>query len=62
MVISTSNSPSKLLLPNLPLADWQDTYTTLHLFLSQRLIKYGDRQYDNETNCFTGWNNRNVRL
>jgi Family of unknown function (DUF5996) len=32
MVISTSNSPSKLLLPNLPLADWQDTYTTLHLW------------------------------
>ena len=32
MVISTSNSPSKLLLPSLPLADWQDTYTTLHLW------------------------------
>ncbi len=31
MVISTSNSPSKLL-PSLPLADWQDTYTTLHLW------------------------------
>lgn len=32
MVISTSNSPSKLLLPSFPLADWQDTYTTLHLW------------------------------
>ena len=31
MVISTSNSPSKLL-PSFPLADWQDTYTTLHLW------------------------------
>jgi Family of unknown function (DUF5996) len=32
MVISTSNSPSELLFPGLPLADWQDTYTTLHLW------------------------------
>lgn len=32
MVISTSNSPSKLLLPSFPLADWQGTYTTLHLW------------------------------
>jgi Family of unknown function (DUF5996) len=32
MVISTSNSPSELLLPSLPLAEWQDTYTTLHLW------------------------------
>jgi hypothetical protein len=31
-------------------------------FLNQRLIKCGDISYDNETNCFTGWNNRNVRL
>ncbi|PZV11091.1 MAG: hypothetical protein DCF20_20195 [Pseudanabaena sp.] len=32
MVISTSNLPSELLFPSLPLAEWQDTYATLHLW------------------------------
>jgi Family of unknown function (DUF5996) len=32
MLISTANSPPKLLLPSLPLAEWQDTHTTLHLW------------------------------
>jgi Family of unknown function (DUF5996) len=32
MVNSTSNSPSELLFPSLPLAEWQETYTTLHLW------------------------------
>jgi Family of unknown function (DUF5996) len=31
MVISASNSPAEIL-PSLPLAEWQDTYTTLHLW------------------------------
>jgi hypothetical protein len=32
MVISAPNSPNEILLPSLPLAEWQDTYTTLHLW------------------------------
>jgi Family of unknown function (DUF5996) len=32
MVISTSNQPSTNLFPSLPLAEWQDTYTALHLW------------------------------
>jgi hypothetical protein len=32
MVISVSDRPDTILLPSLPLASWQDTYTTLHLW------------------------------
>jgi hypothetical protein len=32
MCIDTANSSPKLLLPSLPLAEWQDTYITLHLW------------------------------
>ncbi len=44
------------------LVDYGKNNESSFSFLNQRLIEYGDRQYDNETNCFTGWDNWNVRL